>query len=564
MKRITQKIMQEIMLLAALTGMLGGVAPARESPAPTWLDDYKIVWTTQSRNAVDSMPLGGGALGLNVWVENGELRFYIGSPDTHTEEGLLVKLGRIRLKTTPAAFASDFRQELDLANACLRLHGRTPSGAEVRLRLWVDALKPVVHVECAADEPLTVEATFESWPDPNPRYTVKPTLGGLEWNYRLNEKTYADHRREQIRQCGLEGAESQVADPGRNLTYGGRLTGDGLVPTGEGRGVYLKTPFRAWRVKTARPTRKLDLRVLTRVEQAPTLAAWEEGLAALERSTRATAPADYAATLRWWREFWDRSHIVLRPGLALPARERDPAWQVGRNYQLFRYMLACNTTGRFPTLFNGGFFNVDTPAADGEPLASDGVSLTPSPDDRLWASCFFMAQNQRLVYWPLLTTGDFDIMQPALRFYRDAAGTQRARAKKCWAIDGTPYPELIDWLGLFGWNFGTPGGHCKAEHLTYHYTSALDFAYMFLEYGRASGRDLRPCSRRSKASSPTTINIIAARTSGAPAGNSAPTASWSSIPPAPANTAPIAATTPTSSPASRPSPTACSSCPLKY
>jgi hypothetical protein len=34
---------------------------------------YNIIWTTQSKNASESMPCGGGDIGLNVWVENGEL-----------------------------------------------------------------------------------------------------------------------------------------------------------------------------------------------------------------------------------------------------------------------------------------------------------------------------------------------------------------------------------------------------------------------------------------------------------------------------------------------------------
>ena len=39
--------------------------------AITLPDSYNVVWTTQSRNSSESMPLGGGDLGLNVWVENG-------------------------------------------------------------------------------------------------------------------------------------------------------------------------------------------------------------------------------------------------------------------------------------------------------------------------------------------------------------------------------------------------------------------------------------------------------------------------------------------------------------
>ena len=33
------------------------------------LDNYNQVWNTQSNNSSESMPLGGGDIGLNVWVE---------------------------------------------------------------------------------------------------------------------------------------------------------------------------------------------------------------------------------------------------------------------------------------------------------------------------------------------------------------------------------------------------------------------------------------------------------------------------------------------------------------
>lgn len=32
------------------------------------LKPYNVVWTTQSQNSSESMPCGGGDIGLNVWV----------------------------------------------------------------------------------------------------------------------------------------------------------------------------------------------------------------------------------------------------------------------------------------------------------------------------------------------------------------------------------------------------------------------------------------------------------------------------------------------------------------
>jgi Domain of unknown function (DUF5703) len=41
--------------------------------AQTSGSSYNIVWNSQSKNASESMPCGGGDIGMNVWVEKGEL-----------------------------------------------------------------------------------------------------------------------------------------------------------------------------------------------------------------------------------------------------------------------------------------------------------------------------------------------------------------------------------------------------------------------------------------------------------------------------------------------------------
>ena len=58
------------MLLPLLTGLLLALVFDLIS-AITLPDAYNVVWTTQSKNSSESMPLGGGDIGLNVWVENG-------------------------------------------------------------------------------------------------------------------------------------------------------------------------------------------------------------------------------------------------------------------------------------------------------------------------------------------------------------------------------------------------------------------------------------------------------------------------------------------------------------
>ena len=66
-----------------------------------WLDKYNIIWESQSNNSSESMPLGGGDTGSNVWVENGDLLFYIQRSGSLSENGEYLKVGRIRIKLSP-------------------------------------------------------------------------------------------------------------------------------------------------------------------------------------------------------------------------------------------------------------------------------------------------------------------------------------------------------------------------------------------------------------------------------------------------------------------------------
>jgi len=46
------------------------------------LDSFNVVWTEPGPGSAESMPLGNGDVGLNLWVEpGGDLVFYISKTD---------------------------------------------------------------------------------------------------------------------------------------------------------------------------------------------------------------------------------------------------------------------------------------------------------------------------------------------------------------------------------------------------------------------------------------------------------------------------------------------------
>ena len=124
-----------------------------------WGQPANLVWNTQSRNASESMPCGGGDIGMNVWVENDDVLFYLSRSGSFDENNCLLKQGRFRVRLTPNPFAgtASFRQTLHLNDGYVSV-----SSDNATLIIWVDVFHPVVHVEVKTKE-LTSMRNFRSY-----------------------------------------------------------------------------------------------------------------------------------------------------------------------------------------------------------------------------------------------------------------------------------------------------------------------------------------------------------------------------------------------------------------
>src|ERR1700742_3870849 len=110
------------------------------------IDRDNIVWKGASLDAAGSMPCGGGDVGLNVWVENGDLLFYFGQSGAFDENNALLKGGRVRVRLSPNPLTGTVRQELVLRDGSVLVTGQS-GAATVKIRLWIEVHRPVVHVE---------------------------------------------------------------------------------------------------------------------------------------------------------------------------------------------------------------------------------------------------------------------------------------------------------------------------------------------------------------------------------------------------------------------------------
>ena len=464
------------------------------------MEAYNISWLSQSKNAGESMPVGGGGIGCNVWVENNELLLYFSQSGSFDENNAFLKSGRLRLKLSPNPFNKDgFRQELVVKNGYIDIQSGH-DGIQASLRVWVDVFNPVVHIDISANKAIKAEAVYENW-----RFADRVQKGkennanSWKWASHVPIITKPDHvisNQDEIlffhsnisptvfdatvKQQGLDSLKSRLFNPLEGLTSGGILKANNFVKGHQGEGQYLNTKFKSWSLVSKRPEKKQSLQIFLHHSQVSTIEEWNKQLKEIVNNYK----ANHHKTIAWWNNYWKRSFIIIDP-----AKAGTDSWQLGRNYQLFRYMLGCNAYGKYPTKFNGGLFTVD-------PVLTD-TSIKGTPDHRNWGGGTFTAQNQRLVYWPMLRSGDIDMMTPQFDFYNRLLPTAELRTKAYWGHAGANFNEQIENFGFpnpteYGWKRSAsfdPGVEYNAW-LEYEWDTVLEFCMMMLQSQSYAGKDI--------------------------------------------------------------------------
>ncbi len=439
------------------------------------------------------MPLGGGDVGLNVWVEGGELRFYICRSGSYDEHNTLLKAGRVRLSIEEGDTAAPFCQTLRLSKSAMevQLHGSI-------ITLWVDAFEPVIHVEVASPRAVVCEVHYENW-----RFADRPyrKLEGQQSSHKWRKPAglltsadviTADHEGvtfyhhnpavtafdHTVEVEALEAVKGQLWNPLAHRIFGGRLWSKELAFVGTSDGEYLSTDFRAWSFRSKRPMRRQHILIALANDQTPSVEQWQEQL----QQKIAYAEREQGArqrTEQWWADFWQRSWIE---------GEGDAA-EITRNYTLFRYMLGCNRVGSDPTKFNGGLFTFDPQFVNAErPF---------TPDFRNWGGGTMTAQNQRLVYWPMLRSGDFDLMTVEFDFYERMRPNAELRSRHYWGHEGASFTEQIELFGLPNYmEYGTKRPEWFDRGVEYNtwlehcWDTVLEFCQMILETYRYNRADI--------------------------------------------------------------------------
>ncbi len=424
-------------------------------PVAVWagpgLQKYDVVWNSPSAGSQGSMPLGNGDIGLNVWVEKGgDLMFYISKTDAWGDDvggsNGLPKVGRVRVKLTPNPFEKGqaFRQALDLPSGAIDIEAGG-QGDRVKIKLWVDANAPVIHLQTSSARAVDEEISFDQYrerptDDLNADYVFPGQKNRVAWCYRNRSKMPA-----------LEG-----------LTFGAVIQGNGLVGRDE------RT------VGAVSPGRSFDAAVYVDTTHAKSADAW---LAGMEQKIDTVQKTDLATAWQrhvgWWHDFWDRSWVI--------AEGDDAARTVTEGYLLQRFMCACAGRGAYPIKFNGSIFTTDN-VASFQNAHGKKITENVNGDFRVWGGCYWF-QNTRHIYWPMLQAGDFDMMRPLFRMYQNMLMTNEKAVREYYHHGGSYFAETSPFYGGIGVvTADTPGSYG-----THYYTGVLEFTAMLLDYYAYTG-----------------------------------------------------------------------------
>jgi len=225
-------------------------------------------------------------------------------------------------------------------------------------------------------------------------------------------------------------------------------------------------------LKSSYTGKTFHLKLYALTEQTASAETWRSDIETLEHSIdRTSIDKAFAAHVKWWADFWNRSYIRVNGS--------DEAAQVSQSYAMQRYMTACAGRGAQPIKFNGSLFSVGHDLPEG----TSSHEREHDPDFRAWGASYWN-QNTRQIYWPLITSGDFDLLTPWFNMYVKALPLATARTQSYFHHKGAAFIETIYFWGLpnvndFGWN--NAGPELQSEWMRYHIQGGLEVLVQMLD-----------------------------------------------------------------------------------
>lgn len=440
---------------------------------------YEVVWSSQSFDSFDNMPLSGSkGAGSNVWMQDGTLWIYLAHNGAYSEDETLLKLGAVKIRPVGITLEKikNFKQILDIQKAQVTISFTTQNETNIHLKLRY--VGEILTITTKTSQPVSFDVGYGNWRTTKSE-EFRVTKNGLIFRHRNLNSDYT------LKQAANQSIpENTLAEVVKDRISGGFITARGGLNFVEaGVQTWQKWKGRVFAAITKKDTSQLFV-IATGAEKNLSFAKLENEAVDLCDFVKLNNACNKENER--WKVFWKRSFIKINRDAGV----NDSGFQIGHNYQLFRYMLACNKDGEFPLKFNGGIFTVEAYGDKKYPLNNEGMSAIKDtdPDFRRWGN-MFMAQNQRWLGWPTVACGDDDLMNVSRRFYRDRYATANQRAKNLGA-EGACFVEPLSLAGLC---CVAPNklSTCNAPHLKYHFVMGLENAWQALCMNSNTNIDIR-------------------------------------------------------------------------
>ena len=379
-------------LVFVLAGVIKGQSATASADVSTLLKPYDVIWDNPGTSSADSMPLGNGDIGLNVWTEsNGDVVFYIGKSDAWSENPVkttgLAKVGKVRISTAPALFSgtNHFEQALHLYDGEMLIKGDNGE-----MHLWVDANAPVIHISARSNVGSELKVSLDPYRLPqsvNPGATNPGDLFRSPGMDELKPDYHAEGLKDCLAWCHFNGTTNGLGKPTTpevvNWGFGALIQGKDMKASGTGT---LTSPLGT--------NHEIAITVASGYAQSD-----KEWIEQVLHASSAPLPSSDEKQLQahrdWWYAFWERSYIFV---------DGTPeAKKVTQGYALQRFKTACAGRGAYPIKFNGSLFVIDWPAVSfGKDKVTGVETFKPvTADYRTWGGQYWF-QNTRAMYWPRL------------------------------------------------------------------------------------------------------------------------------------------------------------------
>lgn len=433
------------------------------------LADYDFKYTGIMKSSMESIPIGNGDLGANIWAEKDGIYFLLSKTDAFSRLHRLLKTGFLKFTLPDSRCFDSLDFHLSLEEGILKIKNE-----DISFQIYADANSPVYVMDISGDiggcslsiinyrsEPEKIDpadrSNYQLNHDKNTHIDFDCTEdadivfsageGTLGQYHRNSESLY----KFSLKYQHLEDYEGN--DPLTGLTFGFlAFTPDADV---KGESLQFKPGTKNTRViihslceKCGKPEEFTD-----KIKNIP--------------------ETDREKHISYWKDQWNKSYVYMSGS--------KKAEKLTQGYILQRYMNICAGRGKYPIKFNGSIF-----------------TCQPSPhrkenmDYRNWGGYYWL-QNTRLIYWNMLYSGDYELMLPFFRLYTDNLNFAKYRTQKYFGYEGAFYPETMSIFAAYadtnyGWNRDSlEDGVTENTYIRYYYCGALEVSLMMLLYCRNSG-----------------------------------------------------------------------------